>query len=711
MYRPLAQRVYWASCLPRSGALDAATSVSSIRLPLVHAHERRVNRASRTLTMILTVCVVLAPSVLRAQTGVDMGCSPTVANDCRGTTSGSSASTLSPELQQAASLIGSALGDALHKALFGDPAEKARQAALLRQQMAVQAENARLREIADKRRREEMFARLMGSLKLSGVETLALKGFDGDAGGITLKGVDLKQSTDANSLHLKLGDATSTDASLHPAGTLAFDEHRTTTSPTNAPNTDAMVVDLRDMQQSAFLVQSAGTVSPNDAPLLLDEALGAANGDKSFIAKVPSSFVLPAIDASGLIAFQTANAEYRRANDSRMHLTEVFALAQQRREQADKLADAAIADLETVKSGIADETTLNRKHELMVGIFADVRARDEAAAQALANAELASVRTYEEKEEAIRVLRAVAGSQPIATFTPPIPSLVDIDAPLWSQVQAKVDEGWKELDLEADKVRAALAAMNRKVPEKYERMREGVILGAFTNNADVVAMESVRDPFTNKTPREMNEEAATTTKAGIKELGGAVVVSFGTTNTGTASGVVTEVARVAGDHFSVGLASLSTVEGKAAVEKLSGKAFDRLNAHSNGSPIAEALIESNLIKVNELNIIGGDRSLLNGHRLQKLLDEGKVKRVVVWVNVNDPVVWASSIDQLKPQERSANALEHIARKLTGDLAGGDSRVQFRYMVGNEPWKGDVFAQHGIGTAYYHNISNYFQSRH
>ena len=662
-------------------------------------------------------CALLAtPSIVRAQAGVCIeptpeerrlypnraGCGPDPSTQPGGT--GTSSSTLSPVVREAARAIGAAIGEELHNALFGNPAEEARQAALIRQQRAAQAEIARLRAIQDNRRREEMFQRLIGSLKLSGATSLVQKGFDGDAGGLTLKGVNVAQSADANALHLKLGDATSPDDALHPAGTLAFEEHRSPVSP--APNTDAMVVDLRNLQHSGFLAQSAGVVSPNDAPLVLDEALGAANGDKSFIAQVPPGFVPPAIDATGLAAFQTANAEYRRANDSNMHLTQVMATAHLRRERADQLAEAAIVDLEAAKAMLTDEATLNRKHELLAAIFADVRARDEALARATAEAEIARAREYQTREEAIRVLRAVTSGTAPATFHPPIPSLVDVDGPTWTKVQTRIEDGWKELDSEGEKIRTALAALKLKVPLKFERMREGVVLGAGNGKAEVIAMDAVRSPFADKTYRRLNEMSELARSKGFDELGGAMIVSFAT-KTDDATQVAKEGARVLGDHLTDGLLSLRTPEGAEALEKLWGKEFDRLIAHSNGSPIAEALIESGVIKVNELNIVGGDRSLLNGHRLQKLLEEGKVKRIVVWVNVNDPVVWGSSIDQLRFYERTATALEHIARKVTGDIASGDTRVQYRFMVGDAPSKGDLFAQHRIETAYYPNIAKYF----
>jgi hypothetical protein len=219
-------------------------------------------------------------------------------------------------------------------------------------------------------------------------------------------------------------------------------------------------------------------------------------------------------------------------------------------------------------------------------------------------------------------------------------------------------------------------------------------------------VEKIITPFSNKTPEEMQKAAEEARKNGKPGVGGAVVASFGTTIDGTISQGLVEATRVVGDHVTQGQVSLNTPEGQAAIAKLAGKEFDRLVAHSNGASVAEALIAENLIRVNELNIVGGDRSLLNGHAFQQLLDSGKVKRVVVWINVNDPVVWGTAPDQLRLAVRGSNALEHVARKMTGELAGGDSRVEYRFMVGEG--KNLTFEPHFL-ESYYAGIRKRFGS--
>jgi hypothetical protein len=92
----------------------------------------------------------------------------------------------------------------------------------------------------------------------------------------------------------------------------------------------------------------------------------------------------------------------------------------------------------------------------------------------------------------------------------------------------------------------------------------------------------------------------------------------------------------------------------------------------------------------------------------------------VWVNLNDPVPGLTSIDQRKLAERSIDAAEHLARKITGDLAGGDTRVEYRFMWGadyrNLPAATDApgltkklleatIAAHKLESSYYPGIAN------
>ena len=98
--------------------------------------------------------------------------------------------------------LGWLIGQELHKLLFGNPEEEARQ----RQQ--VQAEALGLKQLAEARRAEEerakqeLYERLSQTLKVSGLGELAPKGFDEEGSGLTPK--DLNSSSQ---LEMKLDDS------------------------------------------------------------------------------------------------------------------------------------------------------------------------------------------------------------------------------------------------------------------------------------------------------------------------------------------------------------------------------------------------------------------------------------------------------------------------------------------------------------------------
>jgi len=297
----------------------------------------------------------------------------------------------------------------------------------------------------------------------------------------------------------------------------------------------------------------------------------------------------------------------------------------------------------------------------------------------------------------------------------PIAGLPDVKEETWLQMQKRMMEERKKIAAQNNKLRKELASY---VPplKGYERVHEGVILGLGTDTETARRMEADGvSCFTGKTYASINTAAEQARKEG-KDIGGAMVVSFGTQKDKEAmsSYLASEAKRVGGDHFTGGEVSLDTPQGREAVARLSGKEFDRLIAHSNGASVTEALIKNDIIKVNELNVVGGDRSLLKGHDYQELIDSGKVKRVVVWINLNDPVPGLTSIDQLKLAERSKDAAQHLAKKITGDLAGGDSGVTYRYMWGAdyrikpEAEKNKLeatIAAHYLESSYYPGMAN------
>ena len=511
------------------------------------------------------------------------------------------------------------------------------------------------------------------------------------------------------------GDGVDTADGLEPGGTSFFGLGGGTGPGENPePMNDPMVVDLRHLRCASYFAQAVETASTEDVPLLLDEALKTANGAPSSLGSVPPGAALPEIDDKGLLAFQQANIDYAKGHDFLLKCTENFKAIQQRRDLAYRTAEARRAELEKNMAGKTDEASLKKKQELLAEIHAALQAEDEAWLKAKVQLAVAEDQADKTREESTRILRALALGKDPASFHPPIASLPALKEETWLEMQNRMLEERRKLDEQTRKLQKELASF---VPplKSPERVHEGVILGTGTDAEDANNMEQDGvSCFNGKTYAAMNQAAEQARKQG-KELGGAMVVSFGTPEQkknpfDPFKYEKIEAGRVFWDHRTAGEASLATPQGQAAVERLAGKEFDRLVAHSNGASVAEALIRNDIITVNELNIVGGDRSLLNGHAYQQLLDSGKVKRVVVWVNVNDPVPGLTSVDQLKLAERSSDAAKHLAKKITGDLAGGDTRVEYRYMWGVDYRNTDKdlwysIKAHYLESSYYPGIAN------
>ena len=426
---------------------------------------------------------------------------------------------------------------------------------------------------------------------------------------------------------------------------------------------DTKSAQLQNLRHGSYFAVAAETATTENVPVLLDKALKSANGDQSFIASIPANTAAPAINEKGLLVFEKANSDYIKSSDEVSQYTK---------------------ELESAKAKGDHEAWLKVKDKL----------------------DAAKEQEYKAKEEAIRVLRALATGKDPATFHPPIASLPQLDELTWLQMQKQMFEERKKLDERMNKLQKDLAY---KVPalKGRELVHEGVILGFGTDptEADNMFLKGV-SPFNGKSYQQMKNEAEQAAKEG-RQVGGALVVSFGTLGQkGSYLNNAIEFGRAVQDHFSVGEHSLNTPQAKAALAQLNGKEFDRLIAHSNGASVTEALIRNDVIKVNELNIVGGDGSLLRGHEYQELVDSGKVKRVVVWINVNDPIPGVTSLDQLKLAERSVNAAEHLSKKILGDLAAGDTKVKYHLMIGptNKEKPYDIFYPHYVQEGYYPNIA-------
>jgi hypothetical protein len=226
----------------------------------------KVNLFTLYITLLAGLMVVSLPQRVFAQ-GKDMGqgycslhgnytgasCPKCAAGG--GTTGGSSAS--DQVVLDAAGQVGTAIGNAIHKQLFGDPAteQAAVQARVLAQQRAAEA------AAAAEQKRQEDFTRLRGMLKLDN--------FDGDSGGgLLLKGVDVESDgglarDSGGNLALKFGDD-----DLQP---------QVTRTGLSQLADEAKGEDLKDAPANKPTVR-ATPPAPNTDPLVRDTSIVATSG-------------------------------------------------------------------------------------------------------------------------------------------------------------------------------------------------------------------------------------------------------------------------------------------------------------------------------------------------------------------------------------------------------------------------------------------------
>ncbi len=149
-----------------------------------------------------------------------------------------------------------------------------------------------------------------------------------------------------------------------------------------------------------------------------------------------------------------------------------------------------------------------------------------------------------------------------------------------------------------------------------------------------------------------------------------------------------ELYRALFDSWSIGEFTLSTDYGKKLVQRINGTHFKTLIAHSNGATITEALIRNGHIKVDELNIIGGDRSLMNNDGYDELIKKYGVKKIVVWVNPYDLVPVGSSSLKMFKNSKSFNAeYEDVYNKYVNhsikDKSQHNPNIEYRFLSGPE----------------------------
>jgi len=231
-------------------------------------------------------------------------------------------------------------------------------------------------------------------------------------------------------------------------------------------------------------------------------------------------------------------------------------------------------------------------------------------------------------------------------------------------------------------------------PAGERRVHEGVLLGLFDDDRDVMELlNGVVSPFSGR--RYAAGEVRPTTDAATAH----------------------EAIRGLLDNHYLGAYTLSGEYGRRLMANIGGTHYGRLLAHSNGATIAEALIRRDVIEVDELNILGGDRSMVNAKGLQELIDSGQVKRVV-WINPGDIIPVGSSATYLSPFGPTgsfplATTAQYFARRLTGDLKGGDIQVEYRVLEGphyeGQTLKpGGIFDSHALDV-YLRNMQKYLEN--
>jgi hypothetical protein len=280
-------------------------------------------------------------------------------------------------MNQLGTAIDQAVGNELHKMIFGDPAAKAAaEAAAAEAQREQQAAIAR-QQALEEQRRQAVFQRLSHELMglsaapqlqmmgLSNGSQLQMMGMD-DAPKLGMMGTDVASSVSS-------GSPSSGDSTV-PAGpqTCFFGEcgpqNPDLSEPIEAWN-DPKVVDLRDLQQGIDLANVATKAPPAERQTIMDQALAAANGNQSVQVTAPSDNAVPVMNEQGLLAFQQANNAYRQAHESAYQLQQNFQLSQQRQAAVNAVVTQSEQQLEAELKANIDKMTLEQKQLAMAKIF------------------------------------------------------------------------------------------------------------------------------------------------------------------------------------------------------------------------------------------------------------------------------------------------------------------------------------------------------
>ena len=250
-------------------------------------------------------------------------------------------------------------------------------------------------------------------------------------------------------------------------------------------------------------------------------------------------------------------------------------------------------------------------------------------------------------------------------------------------IQVKVGEEQDIYKSQLDKLRKNMNGVVPPLSKSTINIHEGVILGTTnTEECNKIVKLNLKSPFNDSAQHVF----ATSVDSSNWDFKRAVL-----------------------DNFTYGQYTINqTAYGRELAKKLNGTHFDRLIAHSNGGTVADALIQENIITVEELDIIGGDHSYVNWSEYNALIASGKVKRIVVWINPGDPVPMGTSLAGLFHTVKFAKYLgEYIANEVAGSQGGHN--VEYHILRDPKYQCGEgKFGPHGI-DCYFNNMKKYFNN--
>ena len=252
------------------------------------------------------------------------------------------------------------------------------------------------------------------------------------------------------------------------------------------------------------------------------------------------------------------------------------------------------------------------------------------------------------------------------------------DQKLWDEFQKNMSDAKVKLKQDKVRIQQELTKINTKKQKSKVAYNEGVVLSMYTEQEANKALEdSLKSPFTGVTYKEIDANR----KKNMSDSGFVIVSFVMPKKENNPMDIASSEATNSKNNTVLPNAfSLATPRTKAELNKLKDKKYNRLIAHSNGATVVECLLTDSIIEARELNIIGGEKSLLNGQALQHLIDNGIVKRVVVWIKLDDPDIWITSLSDANIAERTQNFISYKTKFEAKEPKIDNSKVQYKWIL-------------------------------